>query len=452
MPTPILAAASIEGFLAAVNRCGLDTTCRHFAEAAIRTLIVAPYYPLPIRSGGHRRIASLLRELTPRHSLHWLSLITPQETRSAPPLRGLADKPQLVTARHNPTWGSKAAEALKPSGWRRSLRRTADRMAGLPLDAVRMRFPEMASRLRRLLEGHRFDVVQIEYTAMGVYAPIVRRCSPRSRLILSEYDISSVTMQRRFDSDPEAHRLQGQIPRMQRFERRLWRTCDAVVTMSQLDRRHVAPFAGEENSWVVPNGVDPERFPFRERGGDLAPRLLFVGGMEHAPNARGLGFFLEEIWPLLKRRQADLHLDIVGEGAAGRFPRAAGEALVRAHGFVEDLLPILNSAALMVVPLLSGSGTRLKILEAFSAGLPVVSTTIGCEGIECRDGEHIRVADSPQDFAQAVTELLSSPHRRDDMARRARRLVEERYSWERIALLLEAVWNDAGRRLDQEGR
>ena len=408
----------------------------------MRVLMLAPFYPLPIQSGGHTRMTRLAQELAPRHELHWMSLITPEEDGALPPLTGLASAPVLIRARHNPDLRSKLAEALRPDRWRRTWSRGVERLKGYPPDAVQMNVPELAARIRERLRQLPFDIVQVEYTAMGRYLPLLRRVSPRSRVFLDEIDISYIALRRRVEveQNPSIRRgLETWALKMERFEKRLWSECDGILTMSAVDAQTVEESAGHGRVWPVPNGVDTEFFAIKERDAG-SRRLLFLGNLLHPPNSAALRFFLQEVWPGVRRRNADLRLDVIGE--PGRFREGGEDASgVVFHGVVEDVRPFLAAACLMVVPILSGSGTRLKVLEAFASGLPVISTPLGCEGLEVENGREVLLAQSADDFLEGTLRMADHPEDSTQMARRARHLVESRYTWSSIALEMERAWS-----------
>jgi len=403
----------------------------------MRVLMLAPFFPLPIRSGGHTRLARLVQELAPRHELHWMSLVTPEEDGALPPLAGLASPPVLVRARHNPDWRSRMAEALRPDEWRRTWSRGVDMIKRYPPDAVHMNFPELASQLRERLRQLPFDIVQIEYTAMGRYVPLIRRVSPNVRVFLDEIDISYIALRRRAEVEQDAAVRRWAL-KMERFEKRLWRECDGILTMSAVDARTVAESVGPARVWPIPNGVDTEYFAFRERGPG-SRRLMFLGNLLHPPNSAGLRFFLREVWPGIRQRNAEVELDVIGE--PGGFREAAPDPPgVVFHGVVEDVRPFLAAASVMVVPIVSGSGTRLKVLEAFAAGVPVISTALGCEGLEVENGREVLLAESPADFIEGALRMAEHPEDSAEVARRARHLVESRYTWSAIAAELERAW------------
>ncbi|UCF35592.1 MAG: glycosyltransferase family 4 protein [Acidobacteriota bacterium] len=407
----------------------------------MRVLFVAPFFPLPIRSGGHTRMASLLKWTGERHHLCWISLGESQPGRASTEELNLAAPPELMAARPNLTLREKLNDGLNPANWVRTASRLVGRFQGIPLEVLRMSFPQMSSRIRELTAQVPFDIIQLEYTALGGYLPLIRRCSPQSRIVLDEIDVSYIAMERLHGRDPDSvpAGFPKQIERMKRYERDLWTKCDAVVTMSDLEREHVARYVAGERVWSVPNGVDPGYFAFGQAP-ETASSILFVGNLDHPPNRIGLTFFLDSVWPDLCRLVPRLTLDVVGDGGTPELLSHQRQERVRFHGYVPDIRPLMGAAALMIVPILNGSGTRLKILEAFSAGVPVVSTALGCEGLEVVAGHHFLGAETAQDFVGSVQRLLRERELGLRLAEKGRALVEQRYSWEQIGRAMESVW------------
>jgi glycosyltransferase involved in cell wall biosynthesis len=170
--------------------------------------------------------------------------------------------------------------------------------------------------------------------------------------------------------------------------------------------------------------------------------MLFTGLMAYAPNHDACLWFCRDILPLVQRQIPDAHLTVMG-----RYPKPEVEALaskqVTVTGGVEDATPFFQRAAVCVVPLRLGSGTRLKILEAFAKGKAVVSTTLGAEGLEAVDGQHLLIADDPASFAAAVVRLLKDADLRQRMGQAARALVEQRYDWRQIVENVERAYEEA---------
>jgi polysaccharide biosynthesis protein PslH len=199
---------------------------------------------------------------------------------------------------------------------------------------------------------------------------------------------------------------------------------------------------------VVPNGVDVGWFaPRADDGLALRRGLLFAGTMDYGPNVDGAVFFCREVWPKIREADPDVTLTIAGARPAPEVLALGTLPGVTVKGFVEDMRPCLWQAAVSVVPLRGGGGTRLKILEAMAAGAPVVSTSIGAEGLEVADGENIVLADRPDHFAEEVVALLRDAERGKKLCTAARQMVESCYDWAAIAPRLDAAYTSLSRRI-----
>jgi glycosyltransferase involved in cell wall biosynthesis len=223
---------------------------------------------------------------------------------------------------------------------------------------------------------------------------------------------------------------------MRRFERWAAQQCATCLVLSPDEALTLERLVDVRNVDVIPNGVDVEYFrPSGER--DATGSVVYTGLMNYAPNVEAVQHFCSEILPLVHRRVPHAHFHVVGAKPAPEVQALSSER-VTVHGFVPDVRPYLRDAEVFVVPLLHGGGIRNKILEAAASGRAVVSTTLGAEGLGLRAGEELLLADSPAEFADAVTSLLRDPLRREALERRAR-AAAERHRWERIGKALNDV-------------
>ena len=324
--------------------------------------------------------------------------------------------------------------------------RSLDRWGLLPPSVARFSPPVLADRIAVLVDAHRIDVVVLEFSEMGRFAGPY----PGARTVLVEHDLGfrsharqrSVGIDRRYAAGEVLGRGVGDWLRRLHFELAACARVDQIHVMSAADRALLARLLpdGERRIRVIPNGVDTAHYqpPPRDAQREGA---LFVGSFPHLPNLDALDYFLAAVWPEVRRRVPGARLTIAGSRPPRRVLDLDGRDGIEVAGEVPDLAPLYQRHRLLAVPLRAGSGTRLKILEAMACGLPVVSTTVGAEGIEGRPGEHLMVADHPSSFAQAVVTLLSEREgAADRLADNGRTLVVERYGWDRIAgRLLEAV-------------
>jgi len=242
----------------------------------------------------------------------------------------------------------------------------------------------------------------------------------------------------------EPHRLKRRVLRwnwrkMLSFEMRTVAEMDLVLAVSDTDRGTFSSHRVGDRVQVLENGVDLDYFAPRD--GEKAGQGVFVGSMDWLPNTEGIRHCIAEVLPLIRRVRPDFELSVVGRNPPSELAAlAACDPGLEVTGTVDDVRPYIARAEVYLVPLGFGGGTRLKILEAFAMGKAVVSTTLGCEGIACRHGEHLLIADSPEDFAAAVLRLLAHPELRLQLAANAMGLVQEKYSWDSIGSRLLACY------------
>lgn len=262
-------------------------------------------------------------------------------------------------------------------------------------------------------------------------APAAVEHSPRAWVDF--HNVDSEIWRRMGESAASAARralARWQAPRVERMERWILRRAAGASCVSERDARVLAGFGGARPV-VVPNGVDLARYAFREEPG-REEVLFFVGDLTWPPNAEGIRWFCARVWPALRRLRPSARAEILGRG--GRPPMEQRTlAGISFLGEGEDTRPHWARAAVAVVPLLAGGGTRLKILEAAACGVPVVSTPVGAEGLNFTAGSEILLAQGAEEFAGAVAGLLADPEARRSQAAAARRRVEMFSDWRRIA-------------------
>lgn len=228
--------------------------------------------------------------------------------------------------------------------------------------------------------------------------------------------------------------MREQWRRMRRREAAECRRFDHVVAVSPQDAAVFREDYGVRAVSDVPTGVDTEYFRPSGREARQPRELVFTGSMDWMPNEDAMLHFVAETLPLLRGRVPDVTLTIVGRNPPPRIRAlATADASIRVTGSVPDVRPYLERAAVFIVPIRVGGGTRLKIFEAMAMELPVVSTTIGAEGLPVRDGEEVRLADSPAAFAAAVAELLESPDRARTLGLAGATSVRAQFGWDRVA-------------------
>ena len=400
----------------------------------MNVLLVSPWFPSPAFGGALIRVFETLRHLSRSHHV---TLLAPVDAPPAPDhLRALTDLGIEVNAVRVSEAGPSVAFRLA-----RGLLRGRPLIQGLHFDAA------MARELRRLTARHAYDVIHVEHSFM---APYVSWISPEStaRTVLSMHNIESLRFRR------EMHVARWGLRRLAlaadhvlfgSWEDRAVRQFDAIAAVSSLEQTWARDRAPSAPVNLIPNGVNLKFFEPVQRT-DTARAVVFTGLMNYPPNVDAVVWFCDEILPLVRQRYADVTFSIVGDK-----PTAAVQALARRPGVevwgrVPDVRPYLANADALVVPVRSGAGTRLKILEAMAMRRPVVSTSQGAEGLDVKPGSSILIGDSAAAFADQVCALLANPRLGDALGQEGHRLVEERYGWPICFRGLDALYGSVARR------
>jgi glycosyltransferase involved in cell wall biosynthesis len=293
--------------------------------------------------------------------------------------------------------------------------------------------------LESVLERSPFDIVQIEHSYMAHYA-----IPPGPAIVLDAHNVEyEVRARSAAVTAAGPRKLYDAVNwrKLRREEERSWRTAAACAVTSARDEATIRKAAPAALTAVVPNAVDTSHFsPGPAQADPLS--ILFFGTMAYYPNVDAVLFFLREVMPLLRKSHPSVRLRIVGSLPPRAVTGLAGPD-VTITGYVEDVRPYLERANVVVAPLRIGGGTRLKILEAMAMARPVVSTSLGAEGLAATHGQEILIADSPEQFAAQVGRVLDDVDLTARLGLAARRLVEERYDWKASARRLETLYWDA---------
>jgi len=388
-----------------------------------RALLIAPEVPYPVAGGGPLRTASLLEYLAARYSLDVITFHEPGNPHPASLFpEGLVERLDVIEL----PFHSQAALAR--------VLRNADRFArGAP--PLVDRFSGFSEQIRAILADRSYDLAVVEHFWCAGYVKILReRCK---RVVLDLHNVESVLLARCGDSHG---RLLGTAFKRfaaacRRMECELLPQFTDVLVCSSEDAEEARACAPEVRVTVYPNSIPYCSVPFRSKGNSI----VFSGNMRYAPNRSAAQFFHRCVWPLVRKQWPDLTWQLVGRESECLPKELRFDPSVQVIGAVKDAVEALAGARVAVAPLLAGSGTRLKIIEAWAAGVPVVSTTVGAEGLPAESGKNLLVADTPHDFASAISSLLASEELCNRLATNARQHFERSLNWSAAWLLLEAA-------------
>jgi polysaccharide biosynthesis protein PslH len=303
------------------------------------------------------------------------------------------------------------------------------------------------SEIRRRIETENIRELYFNHLDAAQYIEWLEGVQPPVRAVCDTHNVLSVFYERMFTSERNLFRKAYcwlQWRKMERYEKAILRKCDRVIVCSEVERQLVENW-GLTSCTVVPNGVDVNFFTSSAPSASAqylgaAAHLVFTGAMDYYPNSEGVRWFLESVAPELARRLANYRVTIVGKNPPSDLLVYQDPGKVEFTGFVEDVRPYTRSADIFIVPLRVAGGTRLKILEALAMRVPVVSTSVGAEGLDLENRTHLRLADTPAEMVEAIAQLLSDRERANEMAEAGCRKVRKEYSWDKVAAPLAAYY------------
>jgi sugar transferase (PEP-CTERM/EpsH1 system associated) len=380
----------------------------------------------PLNTGGRLRSFHTIAELARRHRV---TVLTTHGTGDDPEglVARLADCERIVSVPYALPGHDSARFAL-------ALLRSW--LSPVPVDIWRCRVPTLRREVARHLTSGHIDLCVADYLAATPNVPL----DGPVPTVLFTHNVEHMIWKRLSQVETRPWRralLEVEWRKMRRYEARACARARVTVAVSDTDRLVLAADAPRARVCAIPTGVDPAYFApdgWRERAGTL----VFTASMDWFPNEDGIVHFVDAVLPRIRRQVPDVSLTVVGRNPGPRVQRLAAIPGVLVTGTVDDVRPYVGEAAVCVVPLRVGGGTRLKIFEALAMGKAVVSTTVGAEGLPLVPGTHYLQADAPAEFADAVVALLQDPARRQALGGAGRRLVEERYSWPQVAREFEA--------------
>lgn len=393
----------------------------------MRIIFLTQVLPLPLDAGPKIRAYHVLRYLARAgHEVHLLSFVRSEDTeQNVQALRRLCASVQTIPM------------------VRSRLRDLRDGIRSLytntPFLVARDQVTSMWDALKGTARARSFDALHADQLWMAPYG--MNGVGPALR-VLDQHNAVFMVPQRMAEHqrNPVARRLlHHEAGKLAAFEREACETFDRVVWVTDEDRRAVlASSTGRGRHAVIPIAADPAAQPRLERAKPF--RVTFLGGMHWPPNREGVCWFLDHVWPEVARRVPSAVLTLIGkDGFAGS--RVAAPERIAVTGYVADPQRYLEETAVFVVPVRSGAGMRVKILDAWCWGLPIVSTTVGAEGMRALDGENLLLADEPAAFADAVVRVMHDGPTATRLVGGGRATVETHYDWRRVYRAWDGVYS-----------
>jgi len=386
----------------------------------LRILILTPSLPYPPIWGFGIRVYEFVRLLARRHQVSVVTYAEPGEEEKIAAVNAVCHAVHTVP-RVPETERSKRLAQLSSTFSRDSYQRR------------RLFSPLMQQKLNEVMGREPFDVVQIESSQLAGYS-----LNPLAVSVLDEHNIEYELLYRMYSTEGSPLRRMYNWLEFQKFKREevsSWQSVSGVVSTSAREERIMRGAAPGTPMMVAPNAVNVDYFCPSEEPID-ADALVMTGLMHYRPNVDGAVYFVSEVLPRILASRPNTVFYIVGAGATSELKRLTSANVV-VTDTVADVRPYVYKSAVFVVPLRMGGGTRLKVLEGMSMSKAVVSTSVGCEGIDVSHNEHLLVVDEPRAFADAVLQLMSDRPRRLELGRAGRELVERQYRWDSVVDRLE---------------
>ncbi len=383
-----------------------------------KILFLSNRNPYPVVDGQSRRTYNILKGLSLDFDVYFLCLFEPQEEVNINDanLMACCSKVEFLPC------------PSKKLSFPMIIRLVRSLFSKFPYTVWRHHSNVFVKRVETILCEEQFDLIHCDCL------PLANVLISKSNIqtVLTDHDVSYLKYYRIAELNTNVlvkYFYYLESLKVKLFEKNVFRKYDLVVAVSEFDKQLLSKLCNDVNIAVVENGVDLEEFDVKLNGHDKYT-LIWFGGFKHYPNFEAIHYFLNEIYFRIKEKVTEVKLIVVGGDVPYKLKKfSEKDDSIKFVGFVEGVVPYLRRANVLISPILSGSGTRLKILEGMATGKAIVSTSIGVEGIGGVNGKHYIISDSPQEFADNVTSILHNKDREKELGENARMLVKEKYDW-----------------------
>lgn len=398
----------------------------------MKILMLTPYLPYPLLSGGQIRTYNLLKQLAKSHQVTLFSLIKDDSEREF--------VPELEQYCHQ----VRVFKRSKQPFTLRNIIKTA--LSSYPFLVMRNHVPETIKAVKKELATGEYDLIHAETFYMMPHIP-----STTIPTILAEQTIEYLGYESYAQNTrwfPLKPFLYFDILKIKHWEKHFWQSCTKLIVMSQEDKEFIGSEIGDHQKIeVVSNGVDSAWFAQKPKKLPKDPTILSVGTFNWLPNVEAVNFLIQEVWPLIKKQMPSAKLWVVGNSPTKDiFDYQRRDPSIKVTGGIPDIRDAFNGAHVLVAPVFSGKGTRYKVLEALAAKTPVVATEIAVEGLGVRHEEHVLTDNTAEGLARETLRLLNSPSLRSRLAARGRAFVSSYYDWKTISKRLDAIYKELGKK------
>jgi glycosyltransferase involved in cell wall biosynthesis len=391
----------------------------------MKILMLSPYLPYPLLSGGQIRTYNLLKKLSKKHQITLFALIKDESEKAhIPELKKFCHEVKVFKRSEKPF----TLQNIIKTGF-----------SSYPFLVVRNYVPEVIGAVKKSIARNDYDLIHAETFYMMPHIP--RTSIP---IILAEQTIEYLGYESYAKKAPIFLKpfLNIDIKKIKFWEKFYWNACQRLIVMSDADRQLISlDVKDPDKISVVENGVDTSWFSLTVRNEPAVPTILSVGTFKWLPNVESVSYLVKSVWPKIKEDIPRVRLNIVGNDPTPKILAfGAQDKQISVIGRVEDIRTAFNSAHVLLAPVFSGKGTRYKVLEAMATGTPVVATPIAVEGLEVIDNKHVLIANTAEEMAQKTLLLIDNPALRLKLAKAGKEFVTQKYDWELIATKLDNIY------------
>jgi glycosyltransferase involved in cell wall biosynthesis len=392
----------------------------------MKVLMLTPYLPYPLVSGGQIRTYNLLKHLSIHHDITLFALIKDEAEREhLSELQKYCKKIVLFKRTKNPF----VPRNILLAG-----------ISSYPFVVIRNLPLDMKNAVQAELKRDQYDLIHAETFYMMPNIP-----TTKVPIILAEQTIEYLGYQDYMKKANPLLRplLKIDIEKIKYWERYFWQKADKLITMSEEDKNFIEKILGKpQNISVVANGVDLDFFSKVKKNLPADPTVLFVGTFKWLPNIEAVEEIVKKIWPLILKELPNAKLKIVGFSPTEKIKAYASDPSIEVMGGIDDIRDAFATAHVLLAPIRSGKGTRYKVLEAMITGTPVVATTLAAEGLDLEHGKNVLIADKSADLAKATVKLLTDKSLQKKLGAAGEQVVRLGYSWDTIAKELDSVYKE----------
>lgn len=395
----------------------------------MKVLMLTPYLPYPLLSGGQIRTYNLLKQLSKKHDITLFCLIKDEaEEQYVAEVERYCHRVRVFRRSRHPF----TFKNIVQTGFSR-----------YPFLVIRNLVPSVVEAVRQELASARYDLIHAETFYMMPHLP-----ATKIPIILVEQTIESLGYESYAKKAPLFLKplLEIDIRKIRYTEQYYWRLADRLIVMSKEDKQLVVERLGQsEKIDVVANGVDTAWFAHRLKKLSKRPTALFVGTFKWLPNREAVDFLVKRVWPLIRRELPEAELHIVGNAPSAQvLAYQSSREQIRVTGNMPDIRTAFAQTDILIAPVFSGKGTRYKVLESMASGTPVVATPTAVEGLGLTPGKQVALGSTAEALAEAALRLLRQPTLRRQLAKEGREYVRRHYDWSLISTQLDQVYQKMG--------